>query len=396
MTETDLQVLLDRVAAELRAAVTLCDAQLLMFVHTAHDNVSIDEAGRAWIVDRRPPAKVLAWFEDLHLREADAPVRMPVSATIGVSLERWCIPVRFREVLFGYMFVLDDGRFQEGDLGPALEVANQIGAHFYRRRLLAQVDSGLLRLLVVPGAENEVVAAEARALGTYVHDGPVTVIVAGASNGDELSLAGLFDVMRAAQRAAELSSSEGVLAGVIAKRVVMLTPLRRIDDIEPARRLVDNMRFGIAQTSPDLDVAAAIGGATELEHASHSYAQARRAFRVLAAVPHLGPVVTWDGLGAFRALALLPVDDIDEIENGVLDARVRALLSDEALVVTAETFLDLAGNVHETAKALFVHRATLYQRLDRIAALFQLDLRRNGDHRLIAHVGLKLARVAHL
>jgi len=111
------------------------------------------------------------------------------------------------------------------------------------------------------------------------------------------------------------------------------------------------------------------------------------------AMPDLGPIVAWDDLGVFRALALLPPDDV---EHEVLDPRVRQLLENEELAMTAETFLDLAGNVQETAGRLYVHRATLYQRLDRITALYRLDLRRNGDHRLLTHLGLKLAKVAAL
>jgi len=55
---------------------------------------------------------------------------------------------------------------------------------------------------------------------------------------------------------------------------------------------------------------------------------------------------------------------------------------------TAETFLDLAGDVQATAARLFVHRTTLYQRLDRIDQLYKLDLRRSGDHRLIARTSV--------
>ena len=80
----------------------------------------------------------------------------------------------------------------------------------------------------------------------------------------------------------------------------------------------------------------------------------------------------------------------------LLDVRVRDLVADAALAATAETFVDLAGNVQETAARLNVHRTALYQRLERIAVLYKLDLRQSGDHRLITHLGPKLARVAGL
>ena len=108
-------------------------------------------------------------------------------------------------------------------------------------------------------------------------------------------------------------------------------------------------------------------------------------------MPDFRPLVTWNDLGVFRTLSLVPQE---EAVDGAVDARVRALLSDESLATTAEVFLNLAGDVQATAAELFVHRTTLYQRLDRITALYKLDLRRNGDHRLITHLGLKLARLA--
>jgi sugar diacid utilization regulator len=173
---------------------------------------------------------------------------------------------------------------------------------------------------------------------------------------------------------------------------ILLAPLRKKDDLTPAVRVAERVRHLAAHIS-ELDVLVAIGGATELENASHSYAEARRALRMARAMPDLRPIVTWDDLGVFRALSLVPPE---EAENGAIDPRVRQLLADESLATTAETFLNLAGDVQRTAAELYVHRTTLYQRLDRIAALYKLDLRRNGDHRLIAHLGLKIARMAPL
>jgi sugar diacid utilization regulator len=111
---------------------------------------------------------------------------------------------------------------------------------------------------------------------------------------------------------------------------------------------------------------------------------------MLRAMPDLGPVTTWDDLGVFRTLALVRED----AGNGVIDPRVHRLLQDEKLAATAERFLDLACDLPETAAQLYVHRTTLYQRLERIAELYKLDLRRSGDHRLITHLGLKFARVS--
>jgi hypothetical protein len=382
----DVQVILDGLAAELGAPVSLDDLDLRLLGHTTHNVV--DDVRSFVIMHRYLPTGVREWFEQWGIRQAHGPVRTPADTAIG-AYERWCVPVRYRERLLAYIWVLDAGTIAEGDLGPAIEAANHIGALIYRRRLSAQVDADLLRLLLVPNPENESAAAEARALGTFAPKGPVAVVVLAALGGDP-DEATLSDLELAVQRAAEQPTANRALAGTLSGFGVVLVALRDRDDLVVARRLAEKTRVLAANINRDLETVAAVGGATELESASQSYAQARRVLRLVRAVPDLGPVATWDSLGVFRVLALLPIRDV---EGSVIDPRVRELLSDDGLAETAEIFLDTAGNIQQTAARLYIHRTTLYQRLDRIDALYALDLRNSGDHRLITHLGLKQARV---
>jgi DNA-binding PucR family transcriptional regulator len=64
----------------------------------------------------------------------------------------------------------------------------------------------------------------------------------------------------------------------------------------------------------------------------------------------------------------------------------------DSLVQTLEVFLDSAGDVRAASEQLFAHRTSLYYRLRRIQELTGLDLS-NGDDRLIAHLGLRIARL---
>ena len=63
----------------------------------------------------------------------------------------------------------------------------------------------------------------------------------------------------------------------------------------------------------------------------------------------------------------------------------------EALLATLESFLDNAGDVKRTSEALCVHRGSLYYRLRRIQEITRADLA-NGDDRLALHLSLKVAR----
>ena len=71
-------------------------------------------------------------------------------------------------------------------------------------------------------------------------------------------------------------------------------------------------------------------------------------------------------------------------------ARLFSLPGNDALVATLESYLDHACDVKFTAEALFLHRASLYYRLQRIEETAQVSLKSGGD-RLALHIGLKLA-----
>ena len=69
-----------------------------------------------------------------------------------------------------------------------------------------------------------------------------------------------------------------------------------------------------------------------------------------------------------------------------------ALQSKESLVQTLEAYLDNGCDTKLTAEALFLHRASLYYRLQRIEAITDSSLKSGAD-RLALHSGLKLARL---
>jgi DNA-binding PucR family transcriptional regulator len=63
------------------------------------------------------------------------------------------------------------------------------------------------------------------------------------------------------------------------------------------------------------------------------------------------------------------------------------------LLHTLETYLDLAGSVVATARALCLHRTSLYYRLQRVEELAGTDLK-DGGERLRLRLSVKLARLA--
>jgi DNA-binding PucR family transcriptional regulator len=123
-----------------------------------------------------------------------------------------------------------------------------------------------------------------------------------------------------------------------------------------------------------------------------SYDQALRTADVAATVSTFGEVVCWDDLGIYQMLTEMP---IDQLQASPLHAGLADLLDHPRapeLLPTLERYLDLAGDVQETAASLYVHRTTLYHRLRRIEQLARVSLS-NGDDRLALHLSLKVARL---
>jgi len=124
-----------------------------------------------------------------------------------------------------------------------------------------------------------------------------------------------------------------------------------------------------------------------------SGAGARNAARLGRAMPESGPIVKWSELGAMRVL----VELVAERNPGdLLPESLRRLLASpdgEQLTVTLEAYLEHAGDVPAAASDLFIHRSSLYNRLQRIEDIAGVDMRSGAD-RLELHIGIRLWRMS--
>jgi DNA-binding PucR family transcriptional regulator len=113
---------------------------------------------------------------------------------------------------------------------------------------------------------------------------------------------------------------------------------------------------------------------------------------VAMSAPEHGSPAGWADLGAFRMLArLADAPNAEELLHPGLP-KLFELQSKESLVTTLEAYLDNGCDTKLTAEALFLHRASLYYRLQRIEQLTGTSLKSGAD-RLALHASLKLARL---
>ncbi|UED86824.1 PucR family transcriptional regulator [Streptomyces profundus] len=365
------QELIDEICALLDAPATLegRDFGLIAFgAHDSEDDRVMDPVRTRSILRRRSTAAVRSWFEGFGITRAREPVRIPPDPSAGVRTGRVCLPVRHGGVVYGYVWLIDDGTFPLDDprLTEAMEIAGRAGALLAEEARAGSRAGELLRtLLGAPAGEETADAAGelAEALGPAA-EGPLALIAVAPWDA-------AADLPAAPPGAlALIALPPGQRAGAGWALAALVRP-------SAARAVAERLGRRAGLSAPRQEVA-------ELAAA---WPEALAAVRAAGADDRLGPLADWASIGPYRLLAALPA-------QLPTDPAVAPLLSPEhrELAHTAETFLDLAGQATRTAAALGIHRQTLYYRVSRIEHLTGLSLN-NGDDRLLLHLALKLARL---
>ncbi|CAL9551166.1 hypothetical protein SUDANB120_04446 [Streptomyces sp. enrichment culture] len=127
----DYQDLVDEISTLLGAPATLenRDFRLIAFgAHDSDDDLAMDPVRTRSILTRGSTAAVRSWFEGFGIARATGPVRIPAAPEAGVFRGRICLPVRYRGIVQGYVWLLDrePGPAPEA-LAAAMEVADRIG-----------------------------------------------------------------------------------------------------------------------------------------------------------------------------------------------------------------------------------------------------------------------------
>ena len=398
MSSAELQALIDDLAEQLAAPTVLEDDEQRLIVHSAQ-SAPIDEIRRESILLRFTPPGVRDWFRQFGIVTAKQPLRIPRDAERGI-LGRLCAPVDHHGIRVGYLWLIDDDEQLDGEaVAVAAKAARQAGLLMAGEILAERLASGVLEHLLSPAAELRTGSARQIAdSGLLGERGQVIAVVAQpvspAADADRPAIASsLREVTRRQPPGTVLGLAHND-HGVIVARCAGLDPAAELCPLAEAlcQAIGRRMRAGESATPP---VVAGIGDPRAmLANAYLSYREARRAARVAATIAPAGTIASWQGLGVFRILAQLPMSQ--EVTSS-LDPRLVRLIRqcDPAVLVTLETFLDLAGDIKATAERLHVHRGTLYYRLEKAEQMAEMDLR-NGQDRLTLHLGFKLARLAGL
>ena len=231
----------------------------------------------------------------------------------------------------------------------------------------------------------------------YPAGAPVTavVVMAGAVDSHANGLTADL-ILRVLRRAVRSTDRAGVLHLPRRTHGVLLVPALPSGSEESgsgvARQLLEEATARWAEAGAIGDPPSVGVGASRrnLSCAVYSYRQAIGAARIAGTMPEYAPLASWQDLGVFGMLSGLGPDQL----SAMVPKAIRTLQDIEGgvLLDTLEAFLDNSGQVKATASTLFLHRASLYQRIRRIEEITGTRLD-DGQVRLHLHLGLKAARM---
>jgi PucR-like helix-turn-helix protein len=304
---------------------------------------------------------VIAWLDGLGLQRARELVDIPRNDDLGMT-RRGCLPIRHGDVLLGFLWVivgehpLSDAEKHSLRRGGEEVAANLWARHRAADERLRRTREHLTALFDGAGGAAGDLAGTLR----WPTTGAYAVVVCAGTDQDAEKLRR----SRAAHDVAYLEDGD------------TLTILVR----DPAR-----LKESLIVRNGGISSAF-----TQLEAAAAARAQAETAALCARAQPARGPVAAYDELGSWALIAELWLRTHAPAPEPIqlLTAHRRSAQLLEAL----EGLLDHGGDVAHAAKALNMHRATLYRRLERVEEITGLDLER-GDDRLLAHLGLRLHRL---
>lgn len=356
-----LQPAVDDLANRVGRPVLLEDHAQRVLAYS-EQNGPMDDVRRDTILRRHTVHAVRTLFRAAGIFESRGPLRIPGTDAV---LPRVCVPVRHRDRLLGFLWLIDDPVMSTADLALAAGSAADLALTLLHDVLAA----GLTTQRELEAVAGVLLGDDPTGAQVLVDEGgfpplPVTVLVVRGELPRDALEQGLLAARLKFTARHLMRHDHGVLlcAG-------------RVHPEELPALFAGPVSVGAGDPRPTLSQAAA------------SYAEALHAAEVAARVPGAGPVATWASLGVYRMLCHVPAD--------AGHAGVAALLStpeNAPLLKTLETYLDLAGSVAETSKALRLHRTSLYYRLQRIETLTGATLK-NGNERLALHLSLKLARL---
>lgn len=401
MADTDIQDIVDDIAAQLGKGVSLDDLSGRLVTYSAQQGRA-DEARIRSMLTRVVPDDIRAWQDQHGVATATHPVEVPPNGDLGM-LARICVPLLHHGVKTGTLWVLqsDESWFPAAVIKRLSRVCEQIDtlAAIQFEKANPQIGERLNREATFYHA----CRADSAALedlrtwpSLYVLDTVHMVVCLHTAPSEAARLTDTETVqLRVAvhQTLARHGHSHVLASTVQDTHTIALirssfetnTPLQLHHDLAAASAAV---AVAAETGAPRIEFAGVSGPLKILDRLPVTYQQAVTAGQVAAVDPDIGPLATWDGIGSYRFLSQNL--RLDAPQDSELYERLRAADHSGELLHTLEVYYD-GDSVNRIAERLHLHRTSLYYRLGRIKDIIGADPL-DGAARLELHMAIKTAR----
>ncbi|KQX72327.1 CdaR family transcriptional regulator [Aeromicrobium sp. Root472D3] len=390
MAQDRIQAVVDRFADELGRSVVVNDPEVRMLYASPHFGDEDAVRIRA-MLNRDAGAKAIGHVLAHDVAQWSRPGRIPALDEVGLQA-RVAVPVRWRGEVLGMLMIMDaDGSATQDDLDRVAEVAAEIAPLMGGDARSAEATHSEATIAAALDADPAPRGAALRELAPTLRlaaGAPVRVVAlafgpggrAGRDAG-EIALRHAVVAARSRRRGEALHA----VAGDVGYLVHTGPAARSTGDlVGEARTMIDDVQDVAGDA---VLVTAGVGDV--VDGLAEAWVSARQARLSATVAGRLGrdPVAAWEDTGVLGLLARIPSTELDVTAVPAPLRRLAAADPSGRLTETLRAFLDHAGSGPAASEALFIHRTTLYYRLDRIRDAAAVDLD-DGAVRLQLHLGL--------
>lgn len=169
-------------------------------------------------------------------------------------------------------------------------------------------------------------------------------------------------------------ASGDFVTGIDEKHVVVIRALNKVKgtpDIDETARMLSDMVAAEAMTNVRVSYGSVV---SDLRQVGKSFREASMALDVAKIFYPDKDIIAYSTLGVGRLIYQLPVNLCKLFVSEIFGEDIPREIDDE-LLMTVNKFFENNLNVSETARQLYIHRNTLNNRIEKLAATTGLDIR---------------------
>ncbi|RKP57203.1 PucR family transcriptional regulator [Cohnella endophytica] len=196
-------------------------------------------------------------------------------------------------------------------------------------------------------------------------------------------------------RSERLRLADGLLAAHVGNELAIILPITGESAAGSASSLIAKLLEELRLLFGDRELKLYAGRIVDrAEDLQGSWAQARRARQVTEVCGLPGEIISYDSLGVYSLLFLIPSGEEREqfLNRYAFPLQQADRKGGGRLVETLEMFFQCNGNIKLTSEKLFAHYNTIVYRLDKVKSILGVSLD-DPEERLQLHLALKLAQI---